>query len=86
MRRAWSLAALLGAPLLLAAPPLSAQTTGPNGLRLDFQTGIQVEGAPVDYFQAARVLLDRDESLVDGLDLRWGGEALWMAARGNPLP
>ncbi len=58
---------------------LWAQSTGPWGFRLDFQTGLQDPSARLGYFQATRLLLDRQDSLSDDLDLNVGAEALWWA-------
>ena len=70
--------AILAAGLFfLGAPILWAQSTGPWGFRLDFQTGLQDPAGHTGYFQATRLLLDRRDSLSDDLDLNVGAEALW---------
>ena len=56
-----------------------AQSTGPWGFRLDFQTGLQDPSGPLGYFQATRLLLDRKDPLSEDLDLNVGAEALWWA-------
>jgi hypothetical protein len=74
-----------GTVLFLSLPSaLRAQTTGPLGLRLDFETGIHDQGGPASYFQVTRLLMDRKDEILDGLDLNLGGEALWLAGS-NPL-
>jgi hypothetical protein len=65
-------------------PALQAQTTGPMGLRLDFDTGVHDQGGAASYFQVTRLLLDRKDQILDDLDLNLGGEALWLADQ-NPL-
>lgn len=56
------------------------------GFRLDFETGFQSPKNSISYFQAARLLLDRKDEIVDGLELNLGGEFLWLAGENSPPP
>ncbi|MGH7740262.1 MAG: hypothetical protein ACREL1_08970 [bacterium] len=63
-----------------------AQATGPMGFRLDFETGFQAPKSSASYFQATRLLLDRQDEILDGLTFNWGGEFLWLAGENAPKP